>query len=206
MRDICNKLPKTSSGQPAFEIGEQTIKWPFYQAMLFMRDQFVGRDMNSSFQDSASQQSSSLADLIDDEETGSPTANVQEPQKRTRKEMNAGAKPVVSKKARQTEQLLDIEREKLQSIKNMLEGERENNKPEDEWSSFVHYLVHDLRKVKHPQLVMSLKHKINNIVGECVLQQFSLDEQLQQQLQQVTLQLQEEDQQQSEQQQQKTPP
>ena len=47
MRSVCASLPKTTSGQPAFD---QTthIRWQFYDAMLYMKDCFIGRDLKSS--------------------------------------------------------------------------------------------------------------------------------------------------------------
>ncbi|GFO41286.1 hypothetical protein PoB_006779100 [Plakobranchus ocellatus] len=115
MRDVCNKLPKTASGQPAFDIREQCVKWQFYKATLFMKDQFIGRDMNSSFQQPASQ-----------------------------------ASP-----------------------------------------------IHDLRRVKNPYIVMSLKNTVGRAVGDAVMQQLQLDEN-QQEHERATFQLQQQQQQQHE--------
>ena len=47
MRLIVAGLPKTRSGQPAFNESSH-IKWPFWEQLQFMRDQFIGRDMVSN--------------------------------------------------------------------------------------------------------------------------------------------------------------
>ena len=46
MREIVSDLPKTKSGQPAFE--KSRVTWKYYQSMLFTKDQFVGRTMNGT--------------------------------------------------------------------------------------------------------------------------------------------------------------
>ena len=40
------KLPKTSSGLPAFSSSDH-VTWPFFKRMMFMKDEFIGRKMTS---------------------------------------------------------------------------------------------------------------------------------------------------------------
>ncbi|GFO14013.1 hypothetical protein PoB_004051800 [Plakobranchus ocellatus] len=168
MRDVCSKLPKTARGEPAFGIGEQCVNWQFYNASLFTKDQFIGRNMNSLFQEPASQISPSESEFrvtedseepelvsATDHPTTSRPAGSKTSQKRTHK---VNARPHVSKKARQTVQLLQIEREKLGSLRGMLE--EDCKKPADEWKSLVDHLVRNLRKIKNPYIIMSVKNTI----------------------------------------------
>lgn len=45
-RKELNKLPKTRSGQEG-EVAKES-KWPYFQNMLFLKDQFTGRKLQSS--------------------------------------------------------------------------------------------------------------------------------------------------------------
>ena len=147
--------------------------------------------MNGSFHQAAGQASTS-ADLTDDDEVDSPeslsaatpaSTSRNAPQKRAQTYQPSTRRPM-PKKAKQTEELLQIESEKLHSLKSILETEGGQSNPADERGAFTQGLIHDLRKVKDSSLTISLKQPIGRIVGDVVLQQFRLDEQQQMQEQQ----------------------
>lgn len=178
MRDISNKLPKTKSGQPAFEKGEHVVRWPYYQAMLFMKDQFMGREMCGTFYVSTqeeSQQEGSGFSSVDSEDEMSIESSLSRPeipmpmaQKETR------STPRMCKKARLADDFLSIEREEIVSLRKALTAE-ELTEPKDEWSAFCISMAYDLRKLKDPCLKMRVKGDINKIVNDAVLQQIQQD-------------------------------
>lgn len=187
MRDVCSNLPKTSSGQPAFERGEEIVRWQYFKPLLFMKDQFVGRKMCSSLLENASENDNvSVAsaegddDVEEDVDDGRPTSVIEDiTPTRKRTSPNTIMLPKTSKKAKTAEQFLMLEREKLDSLKKVV-GASEK----DEWRAYVDSLVHDLRQVKNPYLKVSMKNSISRIVGDTILQQLNMDQQQQHQQQQ----------------------
>ena len=125
MREICSKLPKTASGQPAFQSGEEIVRWQYYKPLLFMKDQFIGRQLSGSFHDNFDASTSrQITDVNteedeDDEEIGDytpTTAPFTQQSAKKRPQESSDPRPCSSKKLKQTEQFLELEREKLNSI------------------------------------------------------------------------------------------
>ncbi|KAK7490588.1 hypothetical protein BaRGS_00018191 [Batillaria attramentaria] len=171
MREVTNKLPKTKSGQPAFEKGANVVRWPFYEPMLFMKDQFLGREMQGSFhtstQDESLQEDSVLptpVDSDDDTSAESPFPSAEKPK------LTQPKPGRMTKKASLEEQFLSVEREKLANLKKVVAAE-ECKEPADEWGPFCSSLACDLRKLKDPYLVMQVRGDINRIVNDAVLKQ-----------------------------------
>lgn len=175
MRLVCNALPKTKSGQPAFDSHESIVRWPFYKAMLFMRDQFVGRQMDGSFH--SSNPSPVSPSLIPDDEESECSAGPshQEPVGADKVEPEPPAKKAKIKtpykKHQITEEFLSLEKEKIANIKKNFEQTSED----DEWTRFTGSLCCDLRKIKDPYLIMRVKTEMTRVVNDVVLQQLSKD-------------------------------
>ena len=166
MRDICAKLPRTPNGDPDYESGKKLVKWPFYKALLFMKGEFTGRDMQAIFHDASTagnndSQLSPLEEAKGDRElpNQSPAACLD-----VRLKENKDLGPP-SKKTRFTEDFFTVEKEKM---KNFNEVFFPSEKPKDEWSAFCSAIVHDLRKLKDPFLIMQTKADLNRIVSEAV--------------------------------------
>lgn len=70
MKEISAKFPKTKSGQPVIEKGETTVRWPFYKPFLFMRDQFVGRQMVSNVETEVPLGASSIYSVTEESDDG----------------------------------------------------------------------------------------------------------------------------------------
>ncbi|GFR58807.1 hypothetical protein ElyMa_000040900 [Elysia marginata] len=78
-----------------------------------------------------------------------------------------------SKKSRQTDKFLDIEKEKLNTVKQLMK----EDEPKDEWRAYVDILVHELRMIKNPRLKISVRNGISKLVGDTIIQQLTVDEQ-----------------------------
>lgn len=174
MRVVCNALPKTKSGQPAFDTHENTVRWPFYKAMLFMKEQFIGREMDGSFHScNVSPVPTSL--ISDDERSECSVVSPQEPVAvdiTEREPPTKKGKPqTASAKHRMTEEFLSLEKEKIANIRKMFEKTSED----DEWSKFTGSLCCDLRKIKDPYLIMRVKTEMTRVVNDIVMQQLSMD-------------------------------
>lgn len=188
MRDVCNKLPKTASGQPAFEKGENIVRWQFYKAMLFMKDQFVGREMQGAFHDRSSASASveeiaavndgdeattsgCFVDVMKREESAETEPYSNGPTERAQPEISSD-RP--TKRTRLDDEFLKLEREQLFNLKTILSGSQEPR--EDEWSAFCEAISHDLRKLKDIGLVMKAKADIRRVVTEAVWCQLQLND------------------------------
>jgi len=189
MRDVCSKLPKTSSRQPAFQAGEEIVRWQFYKPLLFMKDKFIGRDMSVSFHEQSTLSSAdavmscpasptdlSQVDSFDDSCSDRNSSLVDEaiqPMARKRPHNDCTQKaagPSKSKKLKQAEEFLRIEREKLSSLRDLFMKEE----PKDESR---------LRVIKNPYLKLEVKNQIANIVRTITIRQLDLDGQAQNQQQ-----------------------
>ncbi|GFS06413.1 hypothetical protein ElyMa_006543600 [Elysia marginata] len=68
MWEVCSKLPKTANGQPAFQAGEEIVRWQFYKPLLFLKDQFIGRQLSGSFHENQAAGTSQSQDLDGDDD------------------------------------------------------------------------------------------------------------------------------------------
>lgn len=181
MREICAKLPKTKSGQPAFEIGETVVRLPYYKPLLFMRDQFVGRAMVGNVEcETAPQSVTSISDESNDGPDSMMVASestLERSWEGSTPAAEADANPVTRKntprRKRQTldEEFLAIEKEKMINFKKAIETQE----MKDEWDLFSSSMCCDLRKLKDPLIIMRVKANINKCVNDAVLDQLSLD-------------------------------
>ncbi|XP_076439697.1 uncharacterized protein LOC143279521 [Babylonia areolata] len=179
MRDICNKLPKTKNGHPAFEKGEHLVRWPFYHAMLFMKDQFLGRDIRGSChlsitQEESQQEGSCVCSPVEsDDETSSESSLAQPETQMPLLQKKTRSTPRMSQKRRFADEFLSIEREQMASLRKAVTAEE----LKDEWSAFCTSVAYDLRKLTDPYLKMRVKSDINKLVNDAVLQQLKQDAQ-----------------------------
>lgn len=174
MREICAKLPKTRSGQPAFETGETVVRWPYYKPLLFMRDQFLGRAMIGNVEcETAPQSVASISEESNDGPESMMVASESTLEGSTTAE--ADANPVTRKntprrkRQRLDEEFLAIEKEKMINFKKAIETQE----MKDEWDLFSSSMCCDLRKLKDPLIIMRVKANINKCVNDAVLDQFS---------------------------------
>ena len=169
MRVVVNKLPRAKGGQPDFEAAEQHVRWPFYKSMLFMADEFLGKETSSGTfshdlqtlkeeslssmgqeSDGASLLSMSL-DILDQE------PSITDPHQRE----------PPPKKSRTTEDFASLDR--INSLKTLLASEK--NETTDEWQTFCEAIAFDLRKLEDDFLIMRAKSDIYTIVNNAVLEQ-----------------------------------
>lgn len=169
MREVCGKLPKTSSGQPAFDKHEEFVRWPYYKPMLFMKDQFIGRDLHGSFHDDITVEPTVVgSDASEDQALESSTPHA------SSSGLNRETDCIIrkSKKARLNEEFLQIEREKMRNLQAFI---TKSNESSDEWTTFCSAISHDLRKLTDPMLMLRTKATINAVINNAVLQQLSMN-------------------------------
>lgn len=155
MREVCNKLPKTTSGQPAFDRGEEIVRWKYYKPLLFMREQFMGRQMSGSLPEDAIENTNTSVDTGDEDDslpnteptspigpTGPTPTETERPTRKRSAHVAGTSQSGLSKKTKQAEMFLQLEKDKIETLKNFMGGER------DEWRAYVEALLHDLRQVK----------------------------------------------------------
>lgn len=177
MREVCSKLPKTRSGQPAFESGETTVRWPHYKPLLFMKDQFIGRPMIGNVEGEGDLECQSI--LSDDSYIGAESSRTSTPSlplsTQTPKPKSTEIKKARSKSKRDgmEEEFLAIERGKMESLRMALEMKPEME--QDEWDKFSSSICCDLRKLKDPFIILRVKANIHRQVNDAVLEQLSLD-------------------------------
>ena len=149
MREISAKLPKTKSGQPAFDKGETTVRWPFYKPLLLMRDQFVGRQMVSSMETEVPLEASAIYSDAEESDDGASlttdTPTTTQPSTSTEAMTEKPpAKKVMKVKHKSShrqvleEELLSIEREKMNSMKKAIEAQQAQQE-QDEWDRFTYF-------------------------------------------------------------------
>lgn len=175
MREVCGKLPKTKSGQPAFESGEMIVRWPYYKPLLFMRDQFVGRDMVGNVE--CTNPSQCMDNTADESLDGTESIVSQLTEPSTTSEVDQSKKNKIAPKPKRQkldEEFLAIEREKIDSLKKALVIDG-TTKTQDEWDTFSQCICSDLCKLKDPVIILRAKASINKIVNDSVLEQISLD-------------------------------
>lgn len=174
MREVCSKLPKTSSGYPAFEKGEYIVRWPFYRAMLFMKDQFIGKEVQWPTQDSMIDEvpmmdSDTSADQHYPILMPSVTKFSFSPEYQPacvdpiKKKLENDIPDVPSRAAKRphfTEEFLDAERVTPPNFG--------RSQPHDEWAAFCDAIACDLRKLKDPFLINKTKSDLYRVVNEAV--------------------------------------
>lgn len=174
MREVCSRLPKTKSGQTAFEKGEATVCWAYYKPMLFMKDQFVGRSMISNVEGDLMSQSVLSDDSMDGSEATRTSTPVSEQSSEASSSRNQKKKaPPKYNRQKLEEEFLAIEREKMDNMKTALQMKPEQ--PTDEWDKFSASINCDLRKLKDPFIILRVKADIHKEVNNAVLEQLSLD-------------------------------
>ncbi|GFR81619.1 hypothetical protein ElyMa_000608300, partial [Elysia marginata] len=184
IREISAKLPKTKSGQSAFDKGETTVRWPFYKPLLFMRDQFVGRPMVSNVETEVLLGASAIYSDAEESDDGASlttdTPTTTQPSTSTEAMTEKPpAKKVMKVKHKSShrqvleEELLSIEREKMNSMKKAIEVQQAQQE-QDEWDQFTSAICCDLQKLKDPVLIMQAKINITRDVSEVVMEQLML--------------------------------
>lgn len=170
------KLPKTSSGSPAFNFNDH-ITWPFFKRMMFMKDEFIGRKMTSSLEASTSSeleesfsQCHEPAEHLD--ERASPasttpssqmeipaTAGVSNQSWDSSEGSQSAKKPKRRRPA--SRESADFEERKLAVLEKVAAT--------DELDVFASDIANDLRKIKCPLKLMQAKSQIRRIAEDFVM-------------------------------------
>lgn len=160
-RKELHKLPKTRSGQEGGLAKES--KWPYFQNMLFLKDQFTGRKLQSSILETEINAEPGIDDEVpDDDFVVGTTENVAVDQnagtaetEHTETGKNSASshftcppsKRVKTVKSNAIQQLLVIEQEKLNQFKERSEAYNQAKIKEDADYHFLMSLLPYLRKV-----------------------------------------------------------
>lgn len=177
MRSVCATLPKTKSGQPAFDETSH-IRWQFYEAMLFMKDCFIGRDMISSLadEDDVPDNTSTTMDISATADTSPINEDDDEQSSSLDRSISSTDQPTTStsgttkRKMTKTDKIIDFEHKKLKALTDILS--KEEKPPTDEWQKFTDSLTDDLRYIKHPMLKTQVKTGITNLISQYIEKQY----------------------------------
>ena len=181
MRIVCAALPKTKSGQPAFE-ETRRVRWQFYEAMLFMKDCFIDRDMGSPLTDEEGEsdiydtkpqatEGTSSSDEDEDHLPASVATTITAADQPTTSNW-ATANKTSKRKLTKTDKLIEFEHKRLKALTEILTKEE---KPTDEWQKYTDSLTDDLRYITHPLLKTQIKSGIANLISQFIEQQYEMN-------------------------------
>lgn len=155
------KLPKTRSGAPAFnETG--VITWPHFKNCLFMKDEFVGRQMISSsmtstaetettlddeeYSETQGQDDSSQSDIRESAVMGSciPRSPTPPSQASTSTTQVSQARSSSTRGRKRQNNMIDLEREKVELLR---EAMKPSDQPVDTVRHFLLSLEDDMRSL-----------------------------------------------------------
>lgn len=187
------KIPKTRSGEPA---PNYTVKWPYFQSLLFLKDIVKARtsggncatiesteieEENAETDNNVSMQDTELdsVTLTNEDSISAPSSSKTEyleaDNKKNSSEMINKHKTTIKRKRDSNsvnEEMIEIEHQKLRYLQEKA-NKRQREVDEDDHSSFFKSLLPHVRKIP-PNKILSFRGRIQQIVDEYAYGQSAL--------------------------------
>ena len=168
-RKQIKKLPLTRSGSPAFH-QKKMIKWPYFDALLFMKDEFVGRSMVSSGSGTTNEkEAEDEENKLNSDEDGASEYTGGLPEATVVADIKSPPASTVSKKRKSSwDDRMSFESKKLEILQRAVEP-----KEDDASMTFAKDIANDLRQIQNPMLLARTKMTIKNIVTEAIISEMN---------------------------------
>ena len=186
MRKHVSSLPKTKSGAPAFDKSSQ-VTWPYFTKLLFMKDEFVGRRMKSSYPEDSERfenydcsHSPHVIEIMDEDilEEAHEASGIRETERSCpSRQSESSADNIVSignsASARKKPKKMygdNIEEKKLSLLKESIAiSKKKMEETKDPLDVFAMDMANDLKLIKNRKILIETKMELQRIIGNALL-------------------------------------